>query len=96
MLLLLLTAREGRVSANHLGCPSSRSSRRAHVHPRPAPPHSCVSRSRPEAFLTTKPAILRVFYIGTNSHYGALARVRRAGAKARQVNFVPARFKPCP
>jgi len=25
-----------------------------------------------------------------------MARVRRAGAKARQVNFVPARFKPCP
>jgi len=24
MLLFLLTAREGRVSANHLGCPSSR------------------------------------------------------------------------
>ena len=33
MLLFLLTAREGRVSANQLGCPSSRSSRRAHVRP---------------------------------------------------------------
>jgi len=28
MLLFLLTAREGRLSANHLGCPSSRNSRR--------------------------------------------------------------------
>jgi hypothetical protein len=34
---------------------------------RPAPPHSCVSRSRPAAIPMTRPAILRVFYIGTNS-----------------------------
>ena len=53
---------EGRVSANQLGCPSSRSSQtQFHVRIRPAPPYSCVSRSRPKPFLTTKPAILRVF-----------------------------------
>src|ERR1035437_5593140 len=40
---------------------------RAYVRPRPGSPHSCVSRSRPAAIPTTKPAILRVFYIGTNS-----------------------------
>ena len=32
--------------------------------------HSCVSRSRPAAFLTTKPAILRVFYFGTDTERG--------------------------
>ena len=66
MLLFLLTAREGRLSANHLGCPSSRNSRCGPVRRSPAPTHSCVSRSRPATFLTTKPAISRVFYVGTN------------------------------
>ena len=79
MLLFLLTAREGRVSANHLGCPSSRNSRRSFVRLALASsgdPNElthdalrciCVSRhSRPEPFLT-KPAIVRVFYFGTNS-----------------------------
>jgi hypothetical protein len=42
--------------------------RRVHVRPRPAPPRACVSRFRPAVFLTTKPAILRAFYIGTNRH----------------------------
>jgi len=33
MLMLLLTAREGRLSANQLGCPSSRSPRRGPTFP---------------------------------------------------------------
>jgi hypothetical protein len=45
MLLLLLTAREGRLSANQLGCPSSRISRRAHVRPNRAAAFVCLALS---------------------------------------------------
>jgi hypothetical protein len=34
---------------------------------RPAPMHSCVSRCRQATFPETKPAIVRVVYVGTNS-----------------------------
>ena len=66
-LMLLLTVREGRLSANHLGLSFLEVPRRGPVFPRPAPPHSCASHSRRAAIPTTKPAILRVFYIGTNN-----------------------------
>jgi len=66
-LMLLLTVREGRLSANHLGLSVLEVPRRGPVFPRPAPPHSCASHSRRAAIPTTKPAILRVFYIGTNN-----------------------------
>ena len=70
MLLFLLRAREGRVSANHPRLVLHRAIPDAHhVRTRCAPLHSCVSISRPAAFLTTRPAMLRVFYIGTNSHF---------------------------
>jgi hypothetical protein len=73
MLLFLLTAREGRLSANRFGCSViAQFPRRAYVRPGPAPPHPCVSRSRPASIPTTKSAILRVFYIGTNSREGKL------------------------
>src|ERR1035438_8716611 len=81
MFLLLLTAREGRVSANHLGCPSSRNvpdaPRRAHVFRTwPAPTHWCVSRSRPPGFLTTKPAIPPGFYdLAKSCGVGSLTRL---------------------
>ena len=73
MLLFLLTAREGRVSANQLGCPVIAQFQTlptfAHVPRR----RIRVSRAPAQrAIPTTKPAVLRVFYIGTNSGWGAL------------------------
>ena len=86
MLMLLLTAREGRLSANQPGCPSSRSSQtRPTLRPRPAPTHSCVSRFRPAVFLTTKSAILRAFYIGTNTQ--RIAQNREPSSAAIRISW---------
>ena len=69
MFLFLLTAREGRVSAKRFARSSSRIPPNADAF---APRRSiCVSLGivqRP--FLNTEPAMLRVFYIGTNSRAG--------------------------
>ena len=64
-----LEARRGRAIERRFKCSKLQTQpirRGAPVRTRPAPPHSCVPRPRPAAFLTTKPAILRVFYVGTN------------------------------
>ena len=73
MLLFLLTAREGRVSANQLGCPVIAQFQTlltfAHVPRR----RIRVSRAPAQrAIPTTKPAVLRVFYIGTNMQGGVV------------------------
>lgn len=68
MLLFLLTAREGRLSANppRLSVIAQFQTRHA-PRTRPAPSHSCASHSPPTAFPATKPATSRVLYSGTNS-----------------------------
>ena len=80
MVLFWLTAREGRVSANQFGCPSSRNSqtRPTFVHvPRR---RTRVPRSpRPAAIPSTKPAIPRVFYVGTNSPGQPRSRLGQGG-----------------
>ncbi len=68
MLLFLLTAREGRLSANppRLSVIAQFQTRHA-PRTRPAPSHSCASHSPPAAFPATKPATSRILYSGTNS-----------------------------
>ena len=79
MLLFLLTAREGRVSANQLGCPVIAQFQTlptfAHVPRR----RIRVSRAPAQrAIPTTKPAVLRVFYIGTNKRGHQVLRITTA------------------
>jgi len=74
MFLFLLTAREGRVSANRFALRHRRNPRRA----TPANvPRRCICVSRVLAqrtLLKTKPAIARVFYVGTNSGWKRFSR----------------------
>jgi len=65
MFLFPLTAREGRVSAKRFARSSSRNPSTG-LHPPTPAVFVCLVASPSEPFLKTKPAMLRVFYIGTN------------------------------